>query len=284
MNTGTIAIFSERRPFFSSRSFAGLCVIAGAQGPPRPSPAAAMSWRLVGPFRGGRVLAVAGVPGQPHTYYFGAAGGGVWKTTDGGLVWTPLFDGQTVQSIGALAVAPSDPNVIYVGTGEADWRSDLSSGNGMYRSSDAGRTWQHLGLDDTRHIARISIDPADPDVVLVAAMGHAYAANADRGVYRTSDGGRDLAESAVHVTPMSARSTSSGSHPTRGSSMRRSGARAAPHGAAIRPFRVLAAASTNQSTAASHGRGCPAPVFRQRSTAASVSRWATGRTARASTR
>ena len=149
-----------------------------------------MSWRLVGPFRGGRVLAVAGVPGQPHTYYFGAAGGGVWKTTDGGLIWTPLFDQQPAQSIGAIAVAPSDPNVIYVGTGEADWRSDLSSGNGMYRSSDAGHTWQHLGLDDTRHIARISIDPADPSIALVAAMGHAYAANGDRGVYRTSDGGR----------------------------------------------------------------------------------------------
>ncbi|HEY7288227.1 MAG TPA: hypothetical protein VH583_00225, partial [Vicinamibacterales bacterium] len=191
MQMGTTAIFSENRILFLSTLLVSLGLIAGTQAPPRPSSAAAaMSWRLVGPFRGGRVLAVAGVPGQPHTYYFGGAGGGVWKTTDGGLVWTPLFDGQTVQSIGALAVAPSDPNVVYVGTGEADWRSDLSSGNGMYRSSDAGRTWQHLGLDDTRHIARISIDPANPDVVLVAAMGHAYAANADRGVYRTSDGGR----------------------------------------------------------------------------------------------
>src|SRR6476661_672941 len=112
---------------FVSALFAAFGLIAGAQSPPAPSAAAsAMSWRLVGPFRGGRVLAVAGVPGQPHTYYFGAAGGGVWKTTDGGLVWTPLFDAQSVQSIGALAVAPSNPDIIYAGTGEADWRSDLS--------------------------------------------------------------------------------------------------------------------------------------------------------------
>jgi len=191
MTNGTTAIFSEKTSLFLVALLTGFGLIAGAQAPPRASSAAAaMSWRLVGPFRGGRVLAVAGVPGQPHTYYFGAAGGGVWKTTDGGLVWTPLFDAQSVQSIGALAVAPSNPDIIYAGTGEADWRSDLSSGNGMYRSSDAGRTWQHLGLDDTRHIARISIDPANPDVVLVAAMGHAYAASADRGVYRTNDGGR----------------------------------------------------------------------------------------------
>ena len=176
---------------FVSALFAAFGLIAGAQSPPTPSAAAAaMTWRLVGPFRGGRVLAVAGVPGQPHTYYFGAAGGGVWKTTDDGLLWAPVFDQQPAQSIGAIAVSPSDPNVIYVGTGEADWRSDLSGGNGMYRSSDAGRTWQHLGLDDTRHIARINVDPANPNIALVAAMGHAYAANGDRGVYRTSDGGR----------------------------------------------------------------------------------------------
>ena len=169
----------------------GLALTASLRELPQTTPAAAaMRWRLVGPFRGGRVLAVTGVPAEPHTYYFGAAGGGVWKTTDGGLVWTPIFDAQSVQSIGALAVAPSNPNVIYAGTGEADWRSDLSSGNGIYKSTDAGRTWRHLGLDDTRHIARISIDPRNPDEVLVAAMGHAYDANPDRGVFRTADGGR----------------------------------------------------------------------------------------------
>ena len=162
--------------------------------PQSPAAAAAMRWRLVGPFRGGRVLAVAGVPGEPHTYYFGAAGGGVWKTTNGGITWTPIFDGQPVQSIGALAVASSDPSMIYVGTGEADWRSDLSSGNGIYKSRDAGRTWQHIGLDATRHIARISIDPRNPEDVLVAAMGHAYDANPDRGIFRTTDGGRTWAK------------------------------------------------------------------------------------------
>jgi photosystem II stability/assembly factor-like uncharacterized protein len=168
---------------------------------PQTTPAAAaMRWRLVGPFRGGRVLAVAGVPGQPHTYYFGAAGGGVWKTTDGGIVWRPVFDAQSVQSIGALAVAGSDPNVVYAATGEADWRSDLSSGNGIYRSTDAGRSWQHLGLEATRHIARISIDPRNPDEVLVAAMGHAYDANPDRGVYRTTDGGRSW-QKVLFTTP-----------------------------------------------------------------------------------
>ncbi len=155
-----------------------------------PPAAAAMRWRLVGPFRGGRVVAVAGVAAKPHTYYFGAVGGGVWKTTDGGIVWTPLFDAQPVQSIGALAIAPSNENVIYAGTGEPDWRSDLSSGDGMYKSIDAGQTWQHIGLESTRHIARIAIDPRNPDELLVAAMGHAYGANPDRGVFRSRDGGR----------------------------------------------------------------------------------------------
>jgi photosystem II stability/assembly factor-like uncharacterized protein len=184
-----------------------LCLVLtpSAQDTPHPTPAAAaMTWRLVGPFRGGRVLAVAGVPGQPHTYYFGAAGGGVWKTTNGGIVWTPIFDAQPVQSIGALAVAPSNPAIIYVGTGEADWRSDLSSGNGIYKSTDAGRTWQHLGLDDTRHIARISIDPQNPDEVLVAAMGHAYAANPDRGVFRTTNGGRTWQKVLFKTTDLGA--------------------------------------------------------------------------------
>jgi photosystem II stability/assembly factor-like uncharacterized protein len=159
--------------------------------PDVPTPAAAaMRWRLVGPFRGGRVVAVAGVATEPHTYYFGGVAGGVWKTTDGGIVWTPVFDSQPVQSIGAIAVAPSNPAIIYAGTGEPDWRSDLSSGDGIYKSADAGRTWQHIGLENTRHIARIAIDPRNPDDLLVAAMGHAYDANPDRGVFRSQDGGR----------------------------------------------------------------------------------------------
>lgn len=151
----------------------------------------ALKWRMIGPHRGGRVLAVSGVRGQPETFYFGAVGGGVWKTTDAGQVWTPIFDGQTIASIGALAVAPSAPNIIYVGTGEADMRSDISFGDGVYKSVDAGRSWTHLaGLRDTQQIGRVLIDPHDPNIVLVAALGHGYGANTERGVFRTTDGGK----------------------------------------------------------------------------------------------
>jgi photosystem II stability/assembly factor-like uncharacterized protein len=149
-----------------------------------------MKWRLVGPFRGGRALAVAGIPGDSSTYYFGAAAGGVWKTTDGGNQWLPIFDHEPIASIGAIAVAPSDPNVIYVGTGEACIRGDISYGNGVYKSVDAGKSWTHIGLDDTRHIGRLVIDPHNPDIVLVAALGHAYGPNADRGIFRSADGGK----------------------------------------------------------------------------------------------
>jgi photosystem II stability/assembly factor-like uncharacterized protein len=122
----------------------------------------------------GRAVAVAGVPGDSTTFYFGAVNGGIWKTTDAGMVWTPIFDGQPVGSIGALAVAPSDPKTIYAGTGESDIRSSLSFGNGVYKSPDNGATWKHIGLDDTRHISRIVIDPQNADIVYVGALGHAY--------------------------------------------------------------------------------------------------------------
>ncbi len=148
-----------------------------------------LKWRLIGPFRGGRVVAVAGVPGDATTFYFGGVNGGIWKTTDAGTVWTPIFDGQPIGSIGALAVAPSDSQVIYAGTGESDIRSDLSSGNGIYKSSDGGSTWTHLGLDDTRQISRIVVDPQNPDVVYVGALGYAYGPNEQRGVYKSVDGG-----------------------------------------------------------------------------------------------
>jgi photosystem II stability/assembly factor-like uncharacterized protein len=151
---------------------------------------AALRWRLVGPFRGGRVLAVAGIPGDPTTFYFGSVGGGVWKTANAGLTWEPLFDHEPTASIGALAVAPSDPMVIYVGTGEAALRSDISFGTGVYKSTDGGAHWSHLGLDDTRHIGRILVDRRNPDVVLVAALGHAFGPNPERGVFRSTDGGR----------------------------------------------------------------------------------------------
>src|SRR5712691_3951469 len=150
----------------------------------------AMQWRCIGPHRGGRVLAVSGVRGQPETFYFGAVAGGVWKTIDAGRTWTPIFDNQPIASIGALAVSTSDPNIIYVGTGEADMRSDISFGAGVYKSTDAGQTWSYTGLKDTRQIGRILVDPKNPDIVLVAALGHGFGPNADRGVFRSTDGGK----------------------------------------------------------------------------------------------
>ena len=148
-----------------------------------------LRWRNIGPFRGGRVNAVSGVPGQPTTFYFGSVGGGVWKSMNSGRTWTPVFDSQPIASIGAIGVAPSNTDIVYVGTGEADMRSQISYGNGMYKSVDAGKTWTHLGLDNTRHIGRIIVDPKNPSIVFVAALGHAYGANPDRGVYRSRDGG-----------------------------------------------------------------------------------------------
>ncbi len=148
-----------------------------------------LSWRLIGPFRGGRVLAVAGVPREPQHFYFGAVNGGVWETIDAGRTWQPIFDQQSVGSIGAIAVAPSAPNVVYVGTGEADMRSDIAQGTGMYRSRDGGHSWTRIGLDDSQQIGKIIIDPADPNAVFVAALGHPYGPNKERGVFRTRDGG-----------------------------------------------------------------------------------------------
>ncbi|MDB6163456.1 MAG: hypothetical protein JWL98_888, partial [Xanthomonadaceae bacterium] len=148
-----------------------------------------LHWRLLGPFRGGRVLTVAGVPGQPNHFYFGAVNGGVWETADAGRTWQPIFDGQPVGSIGALAVAPSDSNVLYVGTGEADMRSDIAQGDGVYRSSDGGRHWVKAGLGDSQQIGRIIIDPRDANTVFVAALGHPYGPNPERGVFRSRDGG-----------------------------------------------------------------------------------------------
>src|SRR6267378_2981990 len=148
-----------------------------------------LKWRSIGPFRGGRVVAVAGVPGDAATFYFGSVNGGIWKTTDAGVVWSPIFDGQPVGSIGALAVAPSDPKTIYAGTGETDIREDLSSGNGVYKSTDGGSTWKHIGLEDTRQISRIAIDPQNPSIVYVGALGHVYGPSEDRGVYKSVDGG-----------------------------------------------------------------------------------------------
>ena len=157
-----------------------------------------LAWRSIGPFRGGRVTAVAGVPGQPLVYYMGATGGGVWKTTNGGIDWAPITDGQVkTGSVGAIAVAPSDPNVLYVGMGESCIRGNVSHGDGVYRSTDAGKTWTHVGLRDTRQVGRIRVHPQDPDLVYVAALGHTLGPHAERGVFRSSDGGKSWSKVAL---------------------------------------------------------------------------------------
>ncbi len=151
----------------------------------------ALRWRCIGPPRGGRVVAVAGHPTEPMVFYFGAVAGGVWKTTDGGTYWENVSDGHfRTSSVGALAVAESDPNVIYAGTGEATIRIDVSYGDGVYKTTDGGKTWTHAGLADTRHIGKIRVHPRDPDLVYVAALGHAFGPNRERGVFRSRDGGR----------------------------------------------------------------------------------------------
>jgi photosystem II stability/assembly factor-like uncharacterized protein len=172
-----------------------VCLASAAAGPLSSQPVDArllsgLRWRLVGPFRGGRAVTATGVPGQPNRFYFGAVGGGVWRSDNAGRTWEPVFDGQPVASIGAIAVAPSDPRVIYVGSGEADMRSDISYGNGMYRSADGGGTWQRIGLEDSRQIGKVLVDPGNPNVVFVAALGHGYGGNRERGVFRSKDGGR----------------------------------------------------------------------------------------------
>ena len=155
-----------------------------------PAQFKALQWREVGPYRGGRSAAVEGIPSQPNTYYFGATGGGVWKTTDGGVSWRSVSDGYFGGSVGAVAVAESDPNVVYVGMGEKTVRGNVSHGDGMWKSVDAGKTWKHVGLADSRHIPRVRIHPRNPDLVYAAVLGHLFGPNKERGVYRSRDGGR----------------------------------------------------------------------------------------------
>src|SRR5712691_2856857 len=150
-----------------------------------------LEWRCIGPYRGGRVVAVAGDPVHAQVFYFGSTGGGVWKTNDGGILWENVSDGFFKRaSVGAIAVSAFDPNVIYVGMGETTIRGNVSHGDGVYKSTDSGKTWMHLGLADTRQIAKVRIHPQNPDLVYVAALGHAHAHNAERGVYRSKDGGK----------------------------------------------------------------------------------------------
>ncbi|MGA7565390.1 MAG: hypothetical protein WBW53_04880 [Terriglobales bacterium] len=149
-----------------------------------------MKYRSIGPFRGGRSLTAAGIPGDPTTYYFGATGGGVWKSTDGANTWTPIFDHDGSPAIGSLAVSVSDPNVVYVGTGEACIRGNIAQGDGVWKSIDAGKSWNNVGLKDTRAIGKVIINPRNPDIVFVAALGHPYGPNSERGIFRTTDGGK----------------------------------------------------------------------------------------------
>ncbi|MHB8177847.1 MAG: VPS10 domain-containing protein [Vulcanimicrobiaceae bacterium] len=151
---------------------------------------AGLHWRLIGPFRGGRALAVTGVPGRPNRYYFGAVDGGVWETNNAGRTWTPIFDHEKIASIGAIAVAPSAPRTIYVGSGEADMRSNIAYGNGMYVSHNAGKTWQHIGLRKSKQIGSVVVDPHNADIAYVAALGNQYASNTTRGVFKTMNGGK----------------------------------------------------------------------------------------------
>src|SRR5467141_545893 len=180
--------FARTAAFFAAATIFTAGIVSAQQVPEQFF--SEMKWRMIGPCRAGKVDAVAGVPGNPGVYYFGADGDGVWKTTDGGKVWKPIFDKEPVASIGALALAPSNPKIIYVGTGVNTIFADSNYGDGIYKSVDGGENWEHVGLEDTRHIGRILIDPRNPDVVLVAVMGHSSGPNEERGVFRSTDGGK----------------------------------------------------------------------------------------------
>src|SRR5262245_14681348 len=169
-----------------------LTLASGASSTVDPNLFSGMRWRNIGPSRGGRVTAVSGIVGQPFVYYFGGTGGGLWKTDNAGISWTPVSDAAfKTGSVGAVTVAPSNANVLYVGMGEACLRSNISAGDGVYKSTDAGRTWTHIGLDDSSQIGRIAVHPRNPDLVYVAAVGHPYGPNEQRGIFRSKDGGKN---------------------------------------------------------------------------------------------
>jgi photosystem II stability/assembly factor-like uncharacterized protein len=188
-----------RRPCFLSISGMLLgvlvCHVSGSAAVAQlPTPAQGkwvpeLHWRSIGPFRGGRTRAATGVPDQPNVFYVGQVNGGVWKSDDYGRTWNPIFDGEPSQSVGAIAVAPSDSKVVYVASGEGLHRPDLSVGDGIYRSGDAGKTWQHLGLRDGQQIPALAVDPRDAKRVYAAVLGHPYGPNEERGIYRSIDGG-----------------------------------------------------------------------------------------------
>ena len=228
-----------------------------------PSDYAMLHWRSIGPFRGGRVLAVAGASDDRLHFYFGSVNGGVWETRDAGRTWTPIFDSVPVGSIGALALAPSDPKTIYVGTGEADMRSDIAQGAGMFRSRDGGKTWMAIGLKDSQQIARILVDPRDPRRVLVAALGHPYGPNDQRGVFLSTDGGETWTRTLFKDADTGAIDLTFKPGDPSPWSMRAFGKHADRHGTSTRHRADRAAASTDPPTAERPGRGSSAPVFRQ---------------------
>src|SRR5262245_36267109 len=172
-------------------SFAAVTSFAQSRAAMRPVPLDALQWRSIGPLRGGRSIAAAGSPSRPFEYFFGATGGGLWKTIDGGTSWTPVTDGQIASSsVGAIAVSPSNPDIVYIGMGEAQLRGNVMQGDGVYKSVDAGKHWEHVGLADTLTISRLRVHPNNPDIVYAAALGDPTQATDARGVYRTRDGGK----------------------------------------------------------------------------------------------
>ncbi len=225
--------------------------------PPRRGPEEfpGLSYRLVGPPAGGRVSRVAGVPGNPLIGYAATASGGVWKSTDGGIRWTSVFDQQPVSSIGSIAVAPSDPNVVYVGSGEANFRGNAAEGNGIYKSTDAGRTWTHV-WKQRGQIGTMVVHPKDPDVAFAAVLGRPFGANPERGVYRTTDGGqtweRVLDKDAGH------RGLRRRTRPREPAERLRRVLADAPPALGAGERRAREAGSPCRATAATRGRGSPA--------------------------
>src|SRR5438067_514071 len=165
--------------------------VAGSSTSDSAGPFGALRWRNIGPARGGRSIAVAGSAARPLEYYFGATGGGLWKSVDGGTTWRPVTDGQiTSSSVGAVAVAASNPDVVYIGTGESEIRGNIAPGDGVYKTTDGGKTWTHIGLVETQNVSKIRVHPSNPDIVFVAAFGHHAAPNNERGIFRSKDGGK----------------------------------------------------------------------------------------------
>src|SRR5690349_19568009 len=172
-----------RLSLFAPLALAATAAVAAAQTPVDSQLFRGMEWRTIGPNRGGRSIAVAGSAARPLEYYFGATGGGLWKSVDGGTTWRPVTDGQiTTSSVGAVAVSPSNPDVVYIGTGESEIRGNIAPGDGVYKSTDAGKTWTHIGLVEAQNISKIRVHPTNPDVVFVAAFGHHAVPNPERGI------------------------------------------------------------------------------------------------------